>query len=129
MFLHQKELTAKVYNTKRSSIKWFISSILRDEETFARTYRHVRKRRGKWSDAHIQQPITVKNERTGFLPELKRHEFQKNETKLSDFYMNAKKKKDFINVRRKQLYNKHLIRRLNIRLVKIPNHIGWPIVQ
>ena len=35
--LLQKELTSNVYNTKRSSIEWLISSVLRDEEVFART--------------------------------------------------------------------------------------------
>ena len=35
------------------------------------------KKAGKWGDARAQQPITVTNERTGFLPVWKqRNEFQ-----------------------------------------------------
>ena len=107
------------------------------------------KKAGEWGDARAQlQPIRVKNERTGFLPVWKqRNEFQQIKQNRAIFVW-MKKNKDFIKVRRKQSYNKHLIRRLTsqygwvlllvelyfgsakgspkyCRLVKIPSHIGW----
>ena len=70
------------------------------------------KKVGKWSDKRAQQPITITNEWTGFLPVLKqRHEFQEIEQNRAIF-VRMKKNDDFIEVRRKQSYNKHVIRRL-----------------
>ena len=100
---------------------------------------------------HTQQPITVMNERTGFLVVWKqRNKFQQIKQNRVIFVL-MKNKKDFMKVRRKQLYNKHLIRRLTsqygwvfllvelyfgspkgspkyCQLVKIPSHIGWSTV-
>ena len=109
-FISPKEVTTNVYKTKRptkrSSTEWFISSIIpRDMYVRSRP-----KKAGKWGDARAQlQPITVKNEWTGFLPVWKqRNEFQQIKQNRAIFVW-MKKNKDFIKVRRKQSYNKHLI--------------------
>ena len=112
----QKELTTNVYKTKRSSTELFISSVIPRD-----MYASVRaKKTGKWGDARAQQPITFSNERTGFLPA----RYGNNATnfikskKNRAIFVWMKKKKDFIKVRRKQSYNKHLIRRLT-------SQYGW----
>ena len=101
----QKELTTNFDKTKRSSTEWLISSIIpRDMYVCARP-----KKAGKWGDARAQlQPITVKNERTGFLPVWKqRSEFQQIKQNRAIFVW-MKKNKDFIKVSRKQSYNEHV---------------------
>ena len=104
------------------------------------------KKAGKWGDARAQQPITVMNEWTGFLPA--RNGNNAPNSVIQQIKQNRaifvwmKKNNDFIKVRRKQLHNKHLIRRLTsqygwvfllvelyfyCRLVKIPSHISWQL--
>ena len=152
-FIYPKRADYKLYKTKRptkrSSTEWFISSIIpRDMYVGARP-----KKARKWDDARTQlQPIAVTNERTGFLPLWKqRNEFQQIKQNRAIFVW---MKKDPIKVRRKQSYNKHLIRRLisqygwifllvelyfgspkgpkgspkYCRLVKIPSQIGYSAV-
>ena len=83
---------------------------------FARTYAHIPKRRENKVTGG-QQPITVTNERTVFLPVLrKRHEFQEIKQNRAIF-VRMKKSKDFIKVRRR------LAKILPSR--KIPSHIGY----
>ena len=147
-----KKLTTNVYKTKCSSTEWFISSINWEEVLACTKYVCARpKKVGKWGDVHTQQPITVTNERTGFLAVWKQpNEFQQIKQHRAIFVW-MKNNKDFMKVRRKQSYNKHLIRWLTsqygwvfllvelyfgspkgspkyCRLIKIPSHIGWSTV-
>ena len=60
------------------------------------------KKAGKWSDVCAQQPITVMNEQTGFLPVLTQcHKFQEIKQNWAIFVW-MKKNKDFIKMRKKQ---------------------------
>ena len=78
---------------------------------------HPKKAR-KWGDTCAQQPIRVTNKRTGFLAVWKQHnEFQQIKQHRAIFVW-MKNNKDFMKVRRKQSYNKHLIRRLT-------SQYGW----
>ena len=71
------------------------------------------KKAGKRGDARAQRPITVTNERTGFLAVWKqRNEFQQVKQHRAIFVW-MKNNKNFMKVRRKQLYNKHLKARQN----------------
>ena len=80
------------------------------------------KKAGKWGDGRAQQPITVTNERTGFLAVWKqRNEFQQIKQHRAIFVW-MKNNKDFMKVRRKQSYNKHLIRRL-------ASQYGWVFLR
>ena len=106
--LLQKELTTKVYNIKHSSTDL---KILKEEEMFACLHTHASKKGGKMkiTPAPIRK-ITVPKEWTSFLPILKQwHKFPEIKQNRAIF-VRMKKNKDFIKVRRKQSYNKHLIR-------------------
>ena len=89
----QKELTTKVYHTKRSSTKWFMWSILRDKEMLAHTYARVRNR---WENEVTRAP----NIRANHSPEQTNRvstgmettpQISRNQTKSSDFCMNEEK--------------------------------------
>ena len=108
----QTKLTTDVYKTKRSSTGWLISSINWETKSVCMYVRARPKIAGKWGDARAQQPSTVTTERTGFLAVWKqRNEFQQIKQNWAIFVW-MKNNKDFMNMRRKQSYNKHLIRRL-----------------
>ena len=127
----QRELTIKVYKTKRSSTEWFIWR--RSVCMYVRA-RFRKRRENEVTCAPNSQSQSRINE------------FQQIKQNRAIFVW-MKKNKDFIKVRRKQSYNKHLIRRLTsqygrvfllvklyfgsskgspkyCRLVKIPSHIG-----
>ena len=79
------------------------------------------KKARKWGDARAQKPIRVSNEQTGFLAVWKqRNEFQQIKQHRAIFVW-MKNNKDFMKVRRKQSYNKNLIRRLT-------SWYGWAIL-
>ena len=144
----QHELSS-IYFSKKSWLQTFTRPNARPNAVSSMYVRARPKMAGKWGDERAQlQPITVTNERTGFLPVWKqRNEFRQIKQNRAIF-VRMKKNKDFIKVRRKQSYNKHLIRRLTsrsgwvfllvelyfgslkyCRLVKIlPSHIGWSTV-
>ena len=159
----QHELTS-IYFSKKADYKrlqdqtqfnWLVHFInkLRDEEVFAYMCARVRKRReNEVTRTPNSQSQSRTNERTGFLAVWKqRNEFQQIKQNQAIFVW-IKNNKDFMKVRRKQSYNKHLIRRLTsqygwvfllvelyfagspkgsrkyCRLVKIPSHIGWSTV-
>ena len=113
--LIQKELTTKFYNTKCSSTDFIL--ILTDEELLTCTYARFRKRReneatrapNSQSQSQVNEPIFYRywNNATTFK--------KSNEI---EWFLYEWRKLDFIKVRRKQSYNKHLIRRLT-------SQYGW----
>ena len=115
--LLQKELTSKVDNTKRSSTVELIGSFYQDTKrrticryAYARTTK--KGRRARPTSNHSPEWTNR------FSPILKqRHEFEEIKQNRA-IVVRIKRIKDFIKVRRKQLYNKHLIRRLT-------SQYGW----
>ena len=87
------------------------------------------KKAGKWSEVLAQQPITVPNEQTSFLPVLKqRHEFQEIKQNRASFVW-MKKSKDLLGWEESNRIINTLDSPKYCRLVKIPSHIGWSTVQ
>ena len=134
----QKELTTMVYKTKRpterNSTEWFISSIIPRHGCMCA---RVRKKR---ENDVTRAPNCSQSQSRMNEPVFYRYVIQQIKQNRAIFVW-MKNNKDFMKVRRKLSYNKHLIRRLTsqygwvfllvelyfikyYRLVKIPSHIG-----
>ena len=106
-------------HAKHSSTEWFISSILRDEEMFARTYMCASEKGWKMDlrshPTANHSPEWTNWFSTGIETTPQFQEIKQNQAII--VWMT--KNKDFNKVRRKQSYNKH-----HIRLSNHPNFVG-----
>ena len=139
--LLQKELTAKVYNTKHSSTEWFISSVQYLEMKNLCTYVRARpEKSGKWSDARAQHSHKWMDRFSTGIETTPRINFKKG-NKIERFLFEWRKRETLLR------WEESLIRRLTsqygwvfllvelyfgspkgspkyCRLVKIPSHIA-----
>ena len=112
-FISPKRAEYKVYKTKRSSTEWFI---WRRSVCMYVHSRFQKRRENEVTHAPNSQSQSQMNE-----PVFYRNEFQQIKQNQAIFVW-MKKNKDFIKVRRKQSYNKHLIRRLT-------SQYGWVFLR
>ena len=110
----QKELTTNIYKTKRptkrSSIYWFVSSIIPRD-----MYVRASEKGGKMRWRACPTAANHSHEWTNrFSTGMEIQQIKQNRA----IFVWMKKNKDFIKVRRKQSYNKHLISRLT-------SQYGW----